>query len=151
MGLCIFCSSIPLKLFSTARDKQCTIDHHPSIPDLQASSTAGCELCKLLVHAIKNQTEGGEYDHAFGPWSTTGSITVRSTKFDSQHVQIDHRQAGRFRGKLVPPEWCKDPTSEYWLDDTDSRRRTNLRLRSDTGQGDTSHQILARKLQDQSC
>lgn len=112
MGLCSLCSCIPLKLFSSARDKQCTIDHHPSLPNLQASSTAGCELCSLLVHAIQKQTEDGKCDRAFGPCSESGSVTVMSTKFDSQHVQIDHKQAGRFRGKLVPPEWCKDPTPD---------------------------------------
>lgn len=110
MALCTFCSSLPPKLFSTARDKQCTIDHHPSFPALQAS---GCELCKLLVHAIQKQTEDGEDDRVSGPCSETGSITVRSTKFDEQHVQIQHKQAGRFRGKLVPLDWCRNPPLKY--------------------------------------
>ncbi len=109
MGLCSFCSSIPLKLFSWDRDKQCTVDHHLSFTDLQASGTAGCELCKLLVHAIQKQTEDGEYARSWGPCSETGSVTLSSTRFDEQHVQINYKQAGRLRGQLVPPEWCRDP------------------------------------------
>jgi hypothetical protein len=105
MGLCLFCSSIPLKLFSTDRKKQCTIDHHPSFSALQESGAAGCQLCKLFLHAIDKQTEDEEHDRVFGPLSETGSVTVRSTKFDEQHVQIAYKQAGKFRGKLVPPEW----------------------------------------------
>lgn len=119
-----------------------TCKHHPQ---------PAVGYTNYLFTQFKKQTEDREHDRAFGSWSKTGSISVRSTKFDSHHVQIGHRQAGRFRGKLVPPEWCKHPTSEYWSVDTDSRRRTNLRLRSDPGQRDTNHQLLARKLSDQSC
>ena len=124
MGLCTFCSSFPLKLFSTRRDKQCTLDHHPSFPALQASGTAGCDLCKLFVHAVEKQTEDGEQDRVFGRYSETGSVTVRSTKFDEQHVQIDHTQAGRFRGKIMPPDWCRilHYNAEEAMVDTDSER-----------------------------
>ena len=115
-----------------------TCKHHPQ-PAVSCANYLFTQFFK------KKQTKDGEHDRAFGSWSKPGSITVRSTKFDSQHVQIDHRQAGRFRGKLVPSEWYKDPTPEYWSVDTGSRRRTNLRLRSEPGQGDTSHQLLARE------
>jgi hypothetical protein len=115
MGLCTFCSSIPLKLFSTDREKQCTIEHHPSYLALQTSGAAGCELCKLLLHAIQKQTEDGEHDRVFGPWAADGSVTIRSTKFDGQHVQINYRQAGTFRGRIMPAEWCRTP-SEYLID-----------------------------------
>ena len=128
MGFCTFCSSIPLKFFSTDRDKQCTIDHHPSFAALQASGTAGCELCKLLVNSIQKQTEDRERDRGFGPCSETGSVTLASTKFDAQLVQINYRQAGSLRGRLVPPEWCRTYPLEYWgiVIDTDCRRRTNF-------------------------
>jgi hypothetical protein len=109
MVLCSLCSSIPLKLFSTDRDKQCTIEHHTSFPDLQASGAAGCELCKLFLHGIRKQSENGNQELAFGPWSEEGSVTVSSTKFDEQHVRIDHKQAGKFRGKLIPSDWCTAP------------------------------------------
>lgn len=113
MGLCLFCSSVPLNLFSTDRDRQCTIDHHPSFPALHESGTAGCELCKLLLHAIQKQTEDGEHDRVWGPCSETGSVTLASTKFDGQLVQIDYKQVGSLRGKLVPPEWCRTRPSGY--------------------------------------
>ncbi|KAL9127526.1 MAG: hypothetical protein Q9217_003614 [Psora testacea] len=129
MGLCTFCSSIPLKLFSTHRDKQCAIKHQPSFPALQASGSAGCELCKLFLHAIQKQMEDGENDRVFGPWSKTGSVTLSSTKFDGQGVDIEYRTAGKFRGRLVPPEWSgpnpsdsamnpdkEIPVINYWLD-----------------------------------
>ena len=107
MSLCSLCSSLPLKLFSTDRDKQCTVDHQPSFSALQRSGAAGCELCQLFLHAIQKQKDDGEHDRVFGHWAEAGSVTVRSTKFDEQHVQIGYKQVGKFRGKLVPAGWSK--------------------------------------------
>jgi len=125
MGLCTFCSSIPLKLFSTDRDKQCTIEHHSSYPKLQASGAAGCELCKLLLDAIQKQAKIGEQDRMYGPWAAEdGKVTVSSTKFDLQHVQFDYRKAGSFRGRIMPAEWRRTPSS--YIIPTDIEVSTNL-------------------------
>ena len=109
MAFCAFCSSIPLKFFSSAREKQCTITHHPSFSALQVSGLAGCELCKLLLHAVQKRKEDGKSDGVRGLWSETGSVRVSSTTFDEQLVWIDDKEAGRFRGKVEPPGWCMAP------------------------------------------
>ena len=42
-----------------------------------------------------------------GPRPETGSVTVSSTKFDGQTVDIEYKHAGSFRGRIVPPEFCR--------------------------------------------
>jgi hypothetical protein len=107
MPLCSFCSSIPLDLFSFQSDKQCTVAHHPSVPVLQASALAGCQFCNLCLHAIQQQIKDGEYD------DKTGAVTLASTKFDGQRVQIDYRHMGNLRGRILPSEWCRPRLSYY--------------------------------------
>jgi hypothetical protein len=114
MELCNYCSSLPLKLFSTARNKQCTIDHYSSFPALEESGAAGCELCKLFLHAVQKQTEDGEHDRVWGRWAADGKVTVSSTKFDGQQLQVNYRQAGTFRGRPVPADWRKAHPPKSW-------------------------------------
>lgn len=84
-------------------------DKLPSfLSSLQASGTGGCQLCKLILHATQKQKEDGGLERVLGPCSETGSLTIRSTRFDEQIVQIDFKEAGKLRGRLVPPEWCRN-------------------------------------------
>lgn len=53
MPLCTHCMSLPLNLFLSSRNTQCTIPHQPSFLTLRASAISGYEMCKLLIHAIK--------------------------------------------------------------------------------------------------
>ena len=123
MVLCSFCSSIPLKLFSTARNTQCTIQHHNSFQDLQESGAAGCEVCNLLLNSIQKQTDDGENDRVFGGWPKDGSVTVCSTKFDKQLINIGHKQAGSFRGNNIPTGWRMNSSPETEVDEADLPRR----------------------------
>lgn len=110
MPLCSFCRSIPPKLFSSDRDKQCTIEHHPSYLALKESGAAGCEFCNLLLHAIQKCSEDPDSKKGlFSTWSETEAVTLRSTKFGAQNVQIGYKDVGAFRGRPVPPEWGMVP------------------------------------------
>lgn len=152
MGLCTFCASIPLKLFSTDRDKQCTIEHCPSFAALQESGAAGCEFCQLLLHACKTQSGDGAHARLSELCSRKGSVTLASTKFDGQLVQIDYKEVGGLRGRVAPPEWCRAHSPPKYGEAVvyaDSRRRTKpFRFRSLPGQGDTHHQLLVRHLRE---
>jgi len=105
MSLYSFCRSSPPKLFSSDRDKQCTIELHPSYLALKQSGAAGCEFCDLFLRAIQKRSEDPAYKGYIPAWSETEAVTMRSTKFGEQKVAIGHKEVGAFRGRVVPPEW----------------------------------------------
>lgn len=62
MHFCQFCSTIPLRLFSTCRNEQGYHDHHLTFEDLKASASAGRRGCKLFVyHRFSKEAYNGEH------------------------------------------------------------------------------------------
>ncbi|MCJ1246474.1 hypothetical protein MMC30_003682 [Trapelia coarctata] len=125
MSLCPPCLSIPPNLFSSDRDKQCTIEHHPSFLALKESGAAGCEFCNLLLHAIQKRAEDPAFKGYIPAWSEAEAVTVRSTKFGEQKVAVGHKDVGAFRGRAVPSEWGEVP--EILLSSRDSSLLTLTR------------------------
>ncbi|KAK0712918.1 heterokaryon incompatibility protein-domain-containing protein [Lasiosphaeria miniovina] len=106
MGFCEYCAKIPSKLFSFRRDEQCTYDHQPSLSALQDSATAGCNGCRLVLHAIASSgsEHAGKYVLA-RTWSPDEQVRLSSTKFGWQVVRVGWKEAGHFRTFAVPAEW----------------------------------------------
>ncbi|KAI5456044.1 heterokaryon incompatibility protein-domain-containing protein [Mariannaea sp. PMI_226] len=107
MALCEYCRNIPAKLFSFRRNDQCDYDHHPSLNALKGSATAaGCQGCRLFLHAIESSTaqHAGKYALA-KTWSVDEPVRLSSTKFGWQMVRVGWKEAGHFRTFDVPSDW----------------------------------------------
>jgi hypothetical protein len=105
MSICSYCQRIPAKLFSYARDTQCTIDHQPSYLALEESSASGCPLCKLFIHAIKVYYREPLIYASPKKWEDSEPVRISSTKFGKQLVRVGWAEAGLFRGIEIPSDW----------------------------------------------
>ncbi|KAF2266523.1 HET-domain-containing protein [Lojkania enalia] len=104
MPLCSDCQKIPAKFFSSARDTQCSIQHHETYLALRECAVL-CRLCKLIIHAV-NVYKG---DYAWPKkWKEEDAVRLDSTKFGQQKVWIGGSEAGVFRGMEIPKHWV-DP------------------------------------------
>ncbi len=102
MGLCNFCLALPEELFDRSGDKVCKVSHQVSYHSLEASATYGCELCKLLLDAIRR-----------GFWINVSSLKKESPKeafslrsdAAGQYFEIGNRNVGMIDGRRVPDGW----------------------------------------------
>ncbi|KAM0431385.1 hypothetical protein ACHAPT_005362 [Fusarium lateritium] len=107
MSLCNFCKTIPPKFFSSARNDQCTVEHHPNIAALEKSAAGGCRMCAVLYDAMQRRAKDGQlYSAIFEkPVDPSKQINLRSTKFGEQWACVDWADVGCIRGIEVPEDW----------------------------------------------
>ncbi|KAF5374186.1 hypothetical protein D9758_004599 [Tetrapyrgos nigripes] len=100
-ALCSRCRRLTPQLVSEVKHEQCSFQHHSTYDALEESARNGCELCSMFVFAISRRPE--RY-----VWKRSDSVTISSTKFGYQTVDLAHLPAGRIRGKLMPAGWDDD-------------------------------------------
>ncbi|KAJ4186743.1 hypothetical protein NW755_007475 [Fusarium falciforme] len=107
MTLCSLCKTIPPKFFSSARNDQCTVEHHPNLVALEKSVEAGCRMCAIVYNAIQRRVKDGKiYSTMDGkPVDLSQQINLRSTKFGAQSVCLGWADVGSMRGIEVPHDW----------------------------------------------
>ncbi|KAF4466857.1 heterokaryon incompatibility [Fusarium albosuccineum] len=107
MTLCHLCRSIPSKFFSSARNDQCTVDHHENVAALELSAAEGCAMCLVLRDALQRRTKDGQLCDSMNgkPVDPTEQIHLRSTKFGEQWVCVGWSDVGNIRGMDVPQDW----------------------------------------------
>uniref|UniRef100_A0A0B7JMX6 Heterokaryon incompatibility domain-containing protein n=1 Tax=Bionectria ochroleuca TaxID=29856 RepID=A0A0B7JMX6_BIOOC len=107
MSLCALCKTIPSNLFSSGRKEQCSLAHHENVPALEASATAGCPMCAVMLGAMRRRADqDGQLRSTFGkPVDPSKQVQLRNTKFGAQWVCVDWADVGSLRGIEVPEGW----------------------------------------------